>query len=480
MAVATATAPVTERSALDLARAIREGEVSSREVVERHIELHQRSGLNAVVADRFDEARAEADMADGRVEARESELPPLLGVPFTVKESIALRGMPHSAGLVQRAEQRADENATAVQRVLDAGAIALGVTNVSELTMWIESDNRVYGRTANAYDPKRIAGGSSGGEGAAVGCGGSVFGIGTDIGGSIRLPAFFNGVFGHKGTPGLVPITGQWPITTGETLRLLALGPLTRRAEDLMPLLRLMVGRDEHDASAREVLLGDPDEVSLEGLDLVVSESAWFLPVRREVREARERAAGALEAAGARVRREELRSMRRALELYLAALQTGSDDSLRGILKDAGAEPVTLRAALRRRGPHTPALLITLAAERLGDFVPEVQSRRARAAARSLAQEVAGVIGDGVLLHPPHARVAPRHNMTVGRAWVITPTAVFNLLGLPVTQVPMGLNRRGLPLGVQVVASPDRDHLTIAVALELERVFGGWVPPWRG
>ena len=135
-------------------------------------------------------------------------LPPLLGVPCTIKESIALRGMPNCAGLLSRREHHATETAPAAARLLAAGAIPLGVTNTSELTMWIESANYVYGRTRNAYDPARVAGGSSGGEGAAIGSGGSPIGLGSDIGGSIRLPAFFNGIFAHKPTPGLVPNTG--------------------------------------------------------------------------------------------------------------------------------------------------------------------------------------------------------------------------------------------------------------------------------
>ena len=103
--------------------------------------------------------------------------------------------------------------------------------------------------------------------------------------------------------------------------------------------------------------------------------------------------------------------------------------------------------------------------------------RRALAAAKSLAEEVEGVMGGGVMLHPPHARVAPKHGRTVLRAWAITPTAIFNLLLLPVTQVPLGLDSRGLPLGVQVAAPGDCDHVPIAGAGERERVVGGWVPP---
>src|SRR5436305_13226223 len=198
-------APVTERSALELARAIRRHEVSAAEVVEAHIERHLRFGprVNALVADRFAAARQEAAAADRRVAGEtEEELPPLLGVPFTVKESIALLGMPQSAGLMARRDLRSAQTAPVIQRLIDAGAIPLGVTNTSELTLWIESENRVYGRTNNPYDGRRTAGGSSGGEAAAVGCGGSPFGIGSDIPGSIRIPAFLRGVLGHQPSSG--------------------------------------------------------------------------------------------------------------------------------------------------------------------------------------------------------------------------------------------------------------------------------------
>ena len=158
--------------------------------------------------------------------------------------------MPNCAGLVALRDRRAETNAPAVQRLIDAGFIPLGVTNTSEMTMWIESVNRVYGRTRNAYDPHRTAGGSSGGEGAAVGSGGSPVGLGSDIGGSIRVPAFFNGVFGHKPSPGLVPNTGQYPSTAGEAAFMLTIGPLARHAEDLMPVTRIIAGPDGRTSAA--------------------------------------------------------------------------------------------------------------------------------------------------------------------------------------------------------------------------------------
>jgi fatty acid amide hydrolase 2 len=157
MAVAAPARALTERSALDLARAIRTGETTSREVVEAHIDRLRRAQprTNAVAADRFEAALDEADAADRRVaEAGDpDELPQLLGVPCTVKESIAVKGMPNCAGLLSRREHRATETAPTAARLFAAGAIPLAVTNVSELTMWIESQNRVYGRTGNAYDP---------------------------------------------------------------------------------------------------------------------------------------------------------------------------------------------------------------------------------------------------------------------------------------------------------------------------------------
>ena len=474
---------LTRLSAVALAAAIRDGRTTSREVVEAHIEILQRAQprTNAIVHDRFEAAREEADVADEAITRGEKPTGPLHGVPFTVKESIALDGMPNAAGLVARREHRSTETAPAVQRLIDAGGIPLAVTNTSEMTMWIESDNRLYGRTNNAYSEKRTAGGSSGGEGAVVGSGGTPFGLGSDIAGSIRIPAFFNGVFGHKPSADVVPDTGQFPSAEGEAARMLTMGPIARRAEDLMPVLKLIAGPDGVDERTRELELGDPADVSFEGLEIVLSDSTSYFPVSRELREVREQAAGALAASGARIRREPMKSLRRALELYLAALQSGSPTPFHEILAAAGVEHLDLRRAwldaLRGRGHHTIPMLITYTMERVGDRIPDSYTRRAVAAARSLEDEFTAILGDGVLLYPPHARVAPRHGRTVGRAWSMTPTAAFNLLAVPVTQVPLGLNDDGLPLGVQVVGADGTDHVTIAVALELERVFGGWVPP---
>jgi fatty acid amide hydrolase 2 len=481
-ATATSTRAITERSAVDLAAAIRAGELRSREVVDAHIELIERRNpqVNAIVATRFDEARAEADAVDERVGGGGSgELGPFAGVPCTIKESFAVAGLPHTSGSLARKDVIAEHPATAVARLQAAGAIVLGVTNTSELTMWIESDNRVWGRTDNAYDSTRTAGGSSGGEGAAVGSGFAPIGLGTDIGGSIRLPAFFNGVFGHKPTGCIVPHTGHYPSPNERGAAMLGSGPLTRRAEDLMPFLRAVAGRDGLDMTVRDVELGDPADVSIEGLRVVISDDITMLPVSLELRNARIAAAKALQAAGADVQRVSLPGVKSVIQPYLNAMRESG--GLRDILTADGAQLPgfgrLMADAVRGRSRYTTPLLLTLASENMSRYLPERLERRAAAAERDLAEQVDEAIGDGVLLHPPFARVAPRHRRTIGRPWLLAPTALFNLLGLPVTEVPLGLNDAGIPLGVQVAAGRDRDHVAIAAALELERAFGGWVPP---
>jgi len=482
MAVLAPDQLLTERSATDLARAIRTQETSSRDVVEAHIERleHMHERINAVVVNRYDAARADADAADALVAhtADVDDLPPFLGVPCTIKESIAMAGMPNCAGLVSRQTLRSNENAPTVQRMIDAGAIPLGVTNTPELCLWIETENRQYGRTNNAYSANRTAGGSSGGEGAAVGSGGSPLGLGADIGGSIRVPAFFNGVFGLKPSPGLVPSTGQFPTTeTAVAAKMLTIGPIVRRAEDLMPMLRVIAGPDGIDPYAREATIGDPADVSLADTKILLSEDASYVPVSRELRAARLRAAEALERAGTKVETISLRSMRRALELYLAVLKLEAGVSVAELITAEGSDRITLRSGLRRKGPHTRALRLLIMSEWMTGKAPQGRLRKAAAAREAFAKEMVAAIGDGVLLHPTHPRVAPRHGRTVGKPWLLTTTAVFNLAAVPVAQIPLGLNARGLPLGVQAAAGPDRDHVAVAVALELERAFGGWVAP---
>lgn len=476
-------------SAFELAHAIRKRELSSQEAVAAHVELARALNptLNAIVVDRYEHAMREARQADERLARGELDidtLPPLFGVPCTIKESFAYAGLPNSSGLVRRREVIAERDATAVARLRAAGAICIGLTNVSELCMWMESNNRVYGRSNNPYDPRCIVGGSSGGEGAIVGSGASPFGLGADIGGSIRMPAFFCGVFGHKSTGGVVPGTGMYPISENQALRYLATGPIARRATDLMPLLRLLAGADGHDAGVRDVELRDPSTVDVAGLDVWIVEDNGRVPVDFELVDALDRAGVALERLGARVRRRKLPALGRGFELWSAGMANAAETSFRALL--GAGEPIAIgRELLRwaaRRSDHTLPALVLAGVEDLWPLVPSGEQRRRLVEdGLRLRAELDELLGArGVLLFPTHPRPAPRHYAPLLRPLDWTYTAVFNVLEKPVTQVPMGLGRAGLPLGLQVVGAHDQDHVTIAVAIALERECGGWVRPPGG
>jgi fatty acid amide hydrolase 2 len=474
--------PLLLMSATELAARIRTGELTSREVVEAHVRriAAVNPRLNAVVRDRFDAARAEADRADRRRQKRGPDrLGPLHGVPCTIKESVGLEGMPHSGGLWARRHVIANRTATAAARLQAAGAIPLGVTNVSELCMWMEAHNRVYGRTVNAHDPDRIAGGSSGGEGAIVGAGGSPFGLGSDIGGSIRMPAFFNGVFGHKPTGGLVPGTGQFPTPEGDARRYFTTGPLCRRAADLMPILRILAGPDGRDLGCRRFALGDPSGVDLSSLDVLQVADNGVTPVSAELRAAQRRVVDALRARGARIHYPRLDALKRSLFIWSSMLSAAGGASYRELLGEG--EPIAVGVELLRSlwgGSRftLPSLGLALV-EELPKRFPSNRSAFVKLG-EALRDELAGLLGSrGVMLYPSYSRVAPRHREPLLRPvdWIYT--ALINVLELPATQVPLGLNAGGVPLGVQVVARHGNDHLTIAVAMALEQELGGWVPP---
>ena len=456
-------------SASELARRIRDRDVTSREVVEAHVNQAKRANprLNALVMDRFDAALAEADAADARV--REGgELPPFHGVPCTVKETFALTGMPNTAGMVSRVGKPAVADAVTVERIRAAGAIPIGVTNVSQLAMWFETSNRVYGRTNNPYDTSRIVGGSSGGEGAAVAAAFAPFGIGSDIGGSIRMPAFFNGVFGHKPSAGLVPNDGQFPVDNDpQMLRYQCTGPLARRAEDLLPLLRILAASDV-----------GPDDVDLSGLSVVSVESNGAIAPSPELVAVQQRAVASLRELGANVRVASVPALKRSFDIWGAMLSASREVPFRTMLADGGrfSTPREVARYVARRSPHTLPALGLAVVERWPDLLPG-RARRLVAMGKALREELANLVGDGVMFYPSFPTVAPKHGHPLRRPFAFAYTAILNVAELPATQVPLGLDPTGLPLGVQVAAAPGNDAVTIAVARHLERVFGGWVPP---
>jgi fatty acid amide hydrolase 2 len=384
--------------------------------------------------------------------------------------------MPNSSGLWSRRDVVSTRDAPAVARLRAAGAIPLGVTNVPELCMWLETDNRVYGRTKNPYDRRRIAGGSSGGEGAIVAAGGSPFGLGSDIGGSIRMPAFFNGVFGHKPTGGLIPNSGQFPIAEGDALRYLTTGPLARRAEDLWPLVKILAGPDGIDTRCHGELRGQLSDLT--NLLVVDVEDNGRLRVSPPLREAQAKAARALHRKGAQLVETRPARFKRSIEIWSAMLGSVEQTSFYQSMCDgqpAFSRGLELLKWSVGRSDHTLPAIVLAIVEGVTKLSPD-KTRAFCQTGLELKKEIAEMLGDhGVMLFPSYPETAPRHHAPLLMPFKWMYTAIFNVLELPVTQVPLGLDARGLPLGIQVVGPPGGDHLTIAVALELERTFGGWV-----
>ena len=475
-------------SGSELARRIRRGELSSRDAVEAHIRQIEATNptIRAVVKERFDDARREARAADellSRVGA--GNVPEFHGVPCTIKETFMLTGMPNSAGLVARKHIVSESDAPAVQRIRSAGAIPLGVTNTSELAMWMESFNKVYGRTNNPYDPTRIVGGSSGGEAAVIAAGGSPFGLGSDVGGSIRGPCFFNGIFGHKPTGGLVPNTGQYPLLDHRTTKMLVAGPMARRAEDLMPLLRILAGPDGQDAACVAIPLGDPKQVSLAGRKVINVVDNGAVSVSAELRAAQQKALSSLQERGMMAEERRFGALKRQFDIWSATI--GDERAVPfGRLLGNGKRTYPGLEMLKwavGASEHTWMSIVTALVDPVPHLLPGLR-KKLLAMRDGLREQMLQAMGDdGVMLYPTYVTTAPKHYRPAWQAQRLhMPFAyqgIFNALDFPATQVPLGLDSQGLPLGVQVISKPGNDHVTIAVAQELESAFGGWVPPFQ-
>jgi fatty acid amide hydrolase 2 len=474
--------------AFELAARVRAGELSPVELVERHVRRIERvnPSLNALTGERFAEARAEARRAAQAVREG-APLGPLHGVPFTVKEMLSVEGMPNTMGTLGRRGRVGARDAEVVRRLRAAGAILLGVSNVPEWGFWFETDNPIYGRTSNPFDLSRTPGGSSGGEGALVGSGASVFGIGSDIGGSVRMPSAFCGVFGHKPTPGLIPLTGHYPVEYEESRVVpgrspyLAIGPLTRTARDLMPLLRILAGPDGRDPNAEPIPLGRVGEVRWEGRTVHLLDDPEITLARRaspEVRRAARRAAAALARRGARVEPLPRDLFRDAVEIWAAALGAQDGPSFGEVIGARRLQDLLRSLLLLPAGRASYSLPVLLFA--LLERISHRSGDRLRAALEQqdrLRERIEALLAPGaVLLLPPHPRPAPRHHEPLLHPFDFAYTAIMNALRLPVTAVPLGCNARGLPLGVQVAAAHGQDHLCIAAALALEAAVGPWAP----
>ena len=456
-AAGTLSDPIHYSSVRSLAAAIRDGRVSSVEVVEAVLARIDwvNPSLNAVVQLRADEARADARRADEAV-ARGEPVGPLHGVPMTIKDSFDTAGMISTGGTTGRASFVPERDATVVRRVKEAGAVLLGKTNTPELTLSYETNNLVYGRTNNPWDVTRTTGGSSGGAAAIVACGGAAFDIGSDYGGSIRLPAHFNGIAGIKPTHGRVPRTGHIFPFGGTHDWFQQIGPFGRYVDDLVLLLPILAGPDNVDPAIVPMPLGDPTGVDLSALRVGFHVDNGIRTPTLETQAVVRAAAKALADVGARVDESRPEGIEESFDIGVRVFGADGRAAVRRLLREAG----TTEAATAAQGQG-------LSAVELDEFLVSLYDVRSRMH-RYLDDH-------DVILSPVNAQPAIPHGTTDLPDYSYTLT--YNATGWPGAVVRGGTSPEGLPIGIQVVAAPAREDIALAVAAHLEDALGGFQPP---
>lgn len=392
-----------------------------------------------------------------------------------------LSGMLNTSGLYERRSYRAPEDAAAMALMRKAGAIPFALTNVSEVCMWWESNNTVHGRTRNPYDTNRIVGGSSGGEGCMQAAAASPFGVGSDIGGSIRMPAFFNGIFGHKPSKFIVSNIGQFPLPYSEEQHsFLGIGPMVRHAEDLKPMLKIIAGE-------KASLLKLDESVDVRKLKFFYQETDGgghlVSPVDADLIDGIHRIIEHLQTKlKVPVEQVQLPAFRQSASIWFANMKDDSGHSFDyqlGNCKRTINTNLELAKCIFGASKHT---LIALFTALLDKSQPQHGSSKYHYLVKkrnALREEMQELLGDnGVLIYPTHPTVAPYHNEPIIRPINFSYTGIINVLGFPATNIPLGkLGKEGLPLGVQVIANFNQDRLCLAVAEELEKAFGGWSRP---
>lgn len=463
---------LVHRPATDLVRLVASGGISAVELVRAHLAQIERLNptLNAFVDLRTDAALAEAGAQDAAA-ASGKPRGPLGGLPISIKSAIEVQGLRVETGSPSRKGIVAQQDAVCVARLRAAGAIVLGTTNVADMLMGYESDNPIHGRTRSPWDLARTPGGSSGGESAAIAAGCSAGGMGSDGGGSIRVPAHFTGICGLKPTPGRIPGTGHQPACLGPFSLVGVVGPMARTVADVYAMFRIVAGWDAVDPMAAPVPIAPLGETPREACRIGFFEDDGRTPVTPETRAAVRAAAEAASRAGYDVEGFRPAGFDRARELW----ETFFCDVGLLVLKEPlqGAEfalPI-LKACVQRgaRPPLTGAGLTHAWIDRdilRADLARQMQTHR-------------------VLICPVASIPAFRHGergwtidgREVGYLDAMTYTQWFNILGNPAAVVPVGLSPEGLPIGVQVVGRPFEEELVLTVAAAIERGCGGYRRP---
>ncbi|CAG0892651.1 unnamed protein product [Cyprideis torosa] len=452
--------------------------------------------LNALVDERFEDALRDAEVVDQRIQTAADTGSiedlfanyPLLGLPLSNKDSIAVKGLRQTVGLHLRKDVIAEDHARVVQRLVDAGAIPLCVTTVPEVCMHWECTNSIHGRTNNPYDIRRTSGGSSGGEGAFQTACGSSISIGSDIGGSIRIPAFFNGIFGLKPSAGIISNQGQYPPLSGERGKLLVLGPLCRHAKDLSMILPHIV----EDLEVKKNLSSRNPESDLQTLRVFYmtndTGNPLTTPVSGDCSRALRKVIQHFKSRGIPVRKVNLKRLFHSCGIWMSTMfpQGGNEQDYTFLqeLGNRGAAHINPYLELLKlcigKGKYTLSSLVVAIFESLGTSLIKCTSfqRTLQEMGQQLRLEFDQLLGaNGIFLYPTWTRTAPFHNESIAGPFDFGYTCIFNALHLPAVTCPMGLDSQGLPVGVQAVANFKQDHHLLTIAEEIERAFGGWVCP---
>ncbi|XP_057332323.1 fatty-acid amide hydrolase 2-like [Microplitis mediator] len=467
-------------SAVDLAEKIRKKQISSELVVSTFIERCKKVNglLNVIVDERYDQAIEEAKNVD-KILASDIDVDklklekPFLGVPFTTKESNEAQGLLHSVGMMARKGYRSTEDATVVGYIKDAGAIIIAKTNIPELNLWVESRNLVYGQSNNPYNTTRTVGGSSGGDAAITAACGIPFALGSDIGGSIRMPAFFNGVFGLKPSAKATPLKGIGLRSVDFTDSMAEAGPICKHAKDLLPLLKVMTKNSDLKKN-----LDLP--VDVKQLKIFYQESLGDLRVSKvtdDTRNTFNKVVTHFKNLTGSVQKIKLPGSEYSFRLWRYWMSQEQADFKSDIMNRKSRTSATneIINLVTNKSNITLAAILKLIDE---DFFPKDSKSWADSVTNNMKKYLLEKLGDdGVLLFPSSPFSASYHYSYFFRPYNFAYWALFNVLKLPTCQIPLGLGEDGLPVGIQVVAAPYHDHLCIAVAQELEKSFGGWVPP---